>query len=243
MRRSAASYLQSRRPRSHQQVYERIHGSDFRSSVYLQLLLYFGIWFQVLFAGILVVAGWVKGRWMKGSANIGLFYTNFALCFLVEPLRLYVGYAGSLGARVPELFFFCVLTFGSLIWWISEYVVYSIVYVLRPPHCVLTPGQHCIFPVERACWILAAVFLFLQFVVATITLKRVVQEQSSRFFVSLEMASRSAAAAPEDDASPGHVLRAQLLETSGPSNEPGAQVLGRPQYTAVQMAVRRSHQD
>eukprot|EP00913_Durusdinium_trenchii_P017036 g16021.t1 len=84
------------------------------SSVSLQVLLYCGVWFDVFLVIVEVLAGWAKLRWIRGTIMIALLCANYVLCLLLEPCRLYLGYAGNLGEKVPELFLFVFLCLGCI---------------------------------------------------------------------------------------------------------------------------------
>eukprot|EP00440_Ansanella_granifera_P020607 gb/GFBE01022379.1/.p1 GENE.gb/GFBE01022379.1/~~gb/GFBE01022379.1/.p1 ORF type:complete len:263 (+),score=45.41 gb/GFBE01022379.1/:1-789(+) len=154
--------------------------------VRLQTFLYFSFWFDLLFAFIEVLAGWAKWRWIKGATIVALFCANYVLCFILEPCRLYLGYAGNLGERVPELFLFVFMCLSCLSLLIAELVLCYIMPSLQPENCSLVSGLPCVLPVEQACWIVRIVLLLGELFLGVRALRRLIHEQSARFFVALD---------------------------------------------------------
>eukprot|EP00441_Pelagodinium_beii_P014077 CAMPEP_0197668328 /NCGR_PEP_ID=MMETSP1338-20131121/69021_1 /TAXON_ID=43686 ORGANISM="Pelagodinium beii, Strain RCC1491" /NCGR_SAMPLE_ID=MMETSP1338 /ASSEMBLY_ACC=CAM_ASM_000754 /LENGTH=246 /DNA_ID=CAMNT_0043247733 /DNA_START=36 /DNA_END=772 /DNA_ORIENTATION=- len=156
--------------------------------VRLQTFLYFSCLFDLLFAFLEVLAGWAKYRWLKGWHVLALFWANYALCFLLEPARLYLGYAGNLGERVPELFLFVFMCLSCLLYLIVEMAMCQSLEALQPGNCSEAPQLPCIFNMEKACWIVRACLLFGELLLGVRALYRLIHEQSARFFVALDAA-------------------------------------------------------
>mmetsp|Transcript_37717 Transcript_37717/g.60812 ORF Transcript_37717/g.60812 Transcript_37717/m.60812 type:complete len:272 (+) Transcript_37717:151-966(+) len=166
------------------------------SCVRLQTLLYFSFWFDILFAFIEVLAGWAKWRWIKGPFIVILLGANYVLCFVVEPCRLYLGYAGNLGEKVPELFLFVFMCLSCLGIFAGELVLSAILPELQPANCSYVPELRCILPVEQACWIVRVVLLLGELIIGVRALRRLIHEKSTRFFVSLESEDAGQRATP-----------------------------------------------
>mmetsp|Transcript_48815 Transcript_48815/g.145867 ORF Transcript_48815/g.145867 Transcript_48815/m.145867 type:complete len:271 (+) Transcript_48815:67-879(+) len=162
-------------------------------SLWLQVLLYFSFWYDVLFAALLVLAAWVKFRWLKGEIIFAFLGGNFFVVFVLEPCRLYLGYTANLRERVPELFLFvflCFLCYGAFA---AQLVIPSAIEELSPKECSTIEGQSCVLPIEKACWMVRVVLLICEQVLGIRALRRLIKEKSARFFVSLEASVGSAA--------------------------------------------------
>eukprot|EP00747_Dinoflagellata_sp_TGD_P179368 gnl/TRDRNA2_/TRDRNA2_30073_c0_seq1.p1 gnl/TRDRNA2_/TRDRNA2_30073_c0~~gnl/TRDRNA2_/TRDRNA2_30073_c0_seq1.p1 ORF type:complete len:292 (-),score=39.88 gnl/TRDRNA2_/TRDRNA2_30073_c0_seq1:49-924(-) len=156
-------------------------------SVRLQVFLYFSFWYDVLFAALHLAAGWYKWRWIRGGFLVALLGLNLFLAFVIEPFRLYLGYAGNLGEKVPHLLLFsflCVIPCAGLL--IAEIVLSSILPELQPPACSSLKGKPCILPIEKACWIVQSALLLAELYLGVQALRRLIHEQSRRFFMSLD---------------------------------------------------------
>lgn len=182
-----------------------IMDSELVCCVRLQLLLYFSFWYDLLFALIHVVVGWYKWRLITGPLVIATFFLNLVLCFVFEPFRLYLGYAGNLFERVPELFlfnFFCLVPCLGLLG--ANLALSAVLPDLQPAKCSLVADKPCVLPIEKACWALQAVMMLTELVFGLRALKRLIREQSARFFRSLEAANTmdsTLSGEPEDETS------------------------------------------
>mmetsp|Transcript_11124 Transcript_11124/g.26757 ORF Transcript_11124/g.26757 Transcript_11124/m.26757 type:complete len:238 (+) Transcript_11124:13-726(+) len=156
------------------------------ANVQLQILLSFGSWFDVIFALLQVLAGWAKCRWIQGTVVTAMFCTNYVLCFVLEPCRLYLGYVGNLGEKVPELFLFVFMCMGCASILFTELFLCVYLEALQPGVCSLGPELPCILPMEQACWIVRLVLLGCELILGVRTLRRLIHEQSARFFVALD---------------------------------------------------------
>ncbi|CAE7556514.1 tmem17-a [Symbiodinium natans] len=156
------------------------------TNIQLQVFLYFGAWFDLLFALLQVIAGWAKYRWIRGTVVVAILCTNFLLCFVLEPCRLYLGYAGNLGEKVPELFLFVFLCTGCVAILLTELVLCEMLASLQPANCSIAPELPCILPMEQACWIVQLVLMICELTLGIRTLRRLIHDQSARFFVALD---------------------------------------------------------
>ncbi|CAJ1428150.1 unnamed protein product [Effrenium voratum] len=205
------------------------------SSVPLQIILYVGVWFDLAFAVIEVLAGWAKIRWINGTIIMAVICANYVLCFLLEPCRLYLGYVGNLGEKVPELFLFVFLCMGCMAIIIADLVLCFYVEDLQPGICSLAPEYPCVLPVEQVFWVWRLALLLLELILGIRALRRLIHEQSARFFVALDTAEGT----PFDD----------LSSTWAERSRPGmgqerqsdlARVYGRP---SSPQTPRRPHAD
>lgn len=157
--------------------------------VHLQVLLYFSVMYDIVFALVHLFAGWYKWHDVYGAsvAVYGLFALNLVFVFVLEPFRLYLGYTGNLFERVPELFLFtfmCTLPcMGALI---MEFLLVQHLPRLRNIRCSMVPSHPCMLNIEKASWMLRLALLGVELLLAVRALKRLISEQSARFFRSLE---------------------------------------------------------
>lgn len=158
----------------------------FVSSVRLQVLLYFSCYYDLVFCICHIIVGGAKFQWIRGPYIIAITSVNYVLIFVLEPCRLYLGYAGNLGEQVPELFLFVVLCLVNILILAVELALCAVLVDLQPEHCSQMAGRQCVFYVEKACWIVRIGFLAFEFLFGFLALRRLIQEQSARFFVSLE---------------------------------------------------------
>jgi len=156
------------------------------TNIRLQVFLQFGAWFDLLFAVLEVIAGWAKHRWIQGTVVVAMLCINYLLCFVLEPCRLYLGYAGNLGEKVPELFLFVFLCMGCVAILLTELVLCEILESLQPANCSFAPELPCILPMEQACWIVRLALLLCELALGIRTLRRLIHDQSARFFVALD---------------------------------------------------------
>jgi len=175
------------------------------TNIRLQVFLQFGAWFDLLFAVLEVIAGWAKHRWIQGTVVVAMLWfpamsysqpeyceptdddsINYLLCFVLEPCRLYLGYAGNLGEKVPELFLFVFLCMGCVAILLTELVLCEILESLQPANCSFAPELPCILPMEQACWIVRLALLLCELALGIRTLRRLIHDQSARFFVALD---------------------------------------------------------
>jgi len=173
--------------------------------VHLQLLLYFSVWYDLLLILIHTIVGWYKWRFIKGPIVVAIFGINLLLVLVVEPCRIWLGYTGNLNESVAEMLlfiFFCIgpcfgVLAASLVltslqltpeqcsdtyrqWWLRGFCG------LQPAQCSLLPSKPCVLAIEKACWVVHILLILWQFVLGMRALKRLVREQSARFFRSLE---------------------------------------------------------
>ncbi|CAE7790599.1 unnamed protein product [Symbiodinium sp. CCMP2592] len=166
---------------------QRVQGREGRSEERIPMVfLQFGAWFDFLFAVLEVIAGWAKHRWIQGTVVVAMLCINYLLCFVLEPCRLYLGFAGNLGEKVPELFLFVFLCMGCVAILLTELVLCEILESLQPANCSFAPELPCILPMEQACWIVRLALLLCELALGIRTLRRLIHDQSARFFVALD---------------------------------------------------------
>ncbi|CAK9034344.1 unnamed protein product [Durusdinium trenchii] len=217
------------------------------SSVSLQVLLYCGVWFDVFLVIVEVLAGWAKLRWIRGTIMIALLCANYVLCLLLEPCRLYLGYAGNLGEKVPELFLFVFLCLGCIGILVAELALSSYLEDFQPGICSLAANLPCIFTIEQVCWVIRLVLSVFELLLGLRALRRLIHEQSARFFVALDEG------APFDDLSGGpwaadrsrpNLNGRSNLERTQPDGRDGASSLGpRAQVYGRPASPQRLHAD
>lgn len=159
--------------------------------VRLQTLLYISCWYDLLFVFIQVLAGWAKFHWIQGWTIQIFFWANYFICLIAEPCRIYLGYRGNLGERVPELFLFVFLCFSCVTFFVAEMAVYDYLPWMKPPLCTKVAGSECILPVEKAFWIARVILTVGELCFGVRALRRLIHEQSARFFVSLDASEYS----------------------------------------------------
>lgn len=159
---------------------------DVVCSVRLQLLLYFSFWYDLLFGVLHVITAWYKFHWVKGAPVMIFAMINLLMCIVVEPTRLYIGYAGNLGEKVPQLLLFNLFCFlPCMSWFIVELILIDVLPDFKPGRCSEIPDKACILPIEKACWMVQIAMLFLQLLLGIRALRGVIREKSARFFRSL----------------------------------------------------------
>ena len=94
------------------------------SSVGLQTLLYFNVWFSALW----LIFYFLMGRWRSANLETPLAFNVmsplvFILWLLAEPVRMYFGWSGNLEEKVPQLGTFVLLsvfpTFVSIVYFLG----------------------------------------------------------------------------------------------------------------------------
>eukprot|EP00927_Polykrikos_kofoidii_P011949 TRINITY_DN15124_c0_g1_i1.p1 TRINITY_DN15124_c0_g1~~TRINITY_DN15124_c0_g1_i1.p1 ORF type:complete len:244 (-),score=33.37 TRINITY_DN15124_c0_g1_i1:333-1064(-) len=189
--------------------------------VRLQLLLYFSVWYDVLFALIHFVVAWYKWRFIKGPVVVTTFFLNLSLCAVLEPFRLYLGYAGNLFERVPELFLFnifCIVPCLGLLG--TNFALVIVLPDMQPAQCSLVPDKPCVLPIEKACWGFQIIMVFAEFVFGIRALKRLIREQSARFFRSLEAADAMDGVVTCDTEDESPAMWATTTNASAPAPAP-----------------------
>eukprot|EP00933_Yihiella_yeosuensis_P032578 TRINITY_DN26199_c1_g1_i1.p1 TRINITY_DN26199_c1_g1~~TRINITY_DN26199_c1_g1_i1.p1 ORF type:complete len:248 (-),score=21.42 TRINITY_DN26199_c1_g1_i1:103-846(-) len=216
--------------------------------VRLQVLLYYSFWFDILFAFLQVLAGWAKYRWIEGWTIWSLFWANYIVCFCAEPCRLYLGYRGNLGERVPELFLFVFICLSLMVFFVAQLALYEVLPWLQPPDCTKVTARSCLLPLEKACWIVRLVFYLLELIFGIFALRRLIHEQSARFFVSLEASEDFSSISRYEEREMQEATlgerRGRILNSPGQgavqdSSGISAQIFGRP----LQSPSQRPHAD
>jgi transmembrane protein 17 len=142
---------------------------DYSSSLPLQMLLYFNVCF---FPCWLFSLAFVLPVLALASSNQHVILMVFAFLFkaIIECVRLYLGYAGNLAERMPELTAFCLLT----IIFQAPLSIFLLIYQLI---ATIEVQLALIFAVE----ILYLTFLVLEGVFGIYAVRIMVAAQSSRF--------------------------------------------------------------
>eukprot|EP00405_Crypthecodinium_cohnii_P034333 CAMPEP_0206526018 /NCGR_PEP_ID=MMETSP0325_2-20121206/438_1 /ASSEMBLY_ACC=CAM_ASM_000347 /TAXON_ID=2866 /ORGANISM="Crypthecodinium cohnii, Strain Seligo" /LENGTH=285 /DNA_ID=CAMNT_0054021027 /DNA_START=35 /DNA_END=892 /DNA_ORIENTATION=+ len=159
--------------------------------VRLQTLLYFGYWYDILYAFIHLMAVWYKWRWVTKWEAWGAIAGNLFLCFGVEPFRIFLGYSGNLGEGVASMLLFVAVSALCLAFLLGEVVALVHVPELQGSHCSSIEGKPCFLPIERAAWCFRATLYVFELIFGIRALVRLIREQSARFFMSLEAADRT----------------------------------------------------
>ncbi|NWT88527.1 TMM17 protein, partial [Lanius ludovicianus] len=135
------------------------------SSLPLQVSLYFNVYFFPFWWLITVAILYLKYPDLPDYYK-AILVTIMILVSLTELIRLYLGYAGNLQERVPELTAFWLLT----------------LFPQLPIILFLLFNENLkIHSLERAVHIIFAAFLSFQVVPAYFTLKRMVRVHAARF--------------------------------------------------------------
>ncbi|XP_017274388.1 transmembrane protein 17B [Kryptolebias marmoratus] len=141
------------------------HDKRVLSSLQLQMSLYFNIWFFPLW-------------WISETVMLHLKYpalpdyykfilvTVLLLMTLIEAIRLYLGYAGNLQEKVPELAGF---------WLLSVLLQFPLIFFQLFNEAIL------IQPLERGVHIVFAIFLLTQAVSGFVALRDMVRNTRSQF--------------------------------------------------------------
>ena len=142
---------------------------DYSSSLPLQMLLYFNVCF---FPCWLFSLTFVLPILALATANYHVILMVFAFIFkaVIECVRLYLGYAGNLAERMPELTAFCLLT-------IIFQIPLSIFLLIYQLIATIEVQLALIFAVE----ILYLTFLVLEAGFGIYAVRIMVTAQSSRF--------------------------------------------------------------
>ena len=142
---------------------------DYSSSLPLQMLLYFNVCF---FPCWLFSLAFVLPVLTLATANYHVILMVFAFIFkaVIECVRLYLGYAGNLAERMPELTAFCLLT-------IIFQIPLSIFLLIYQLIATIEVQMSLIFAVE----ILYLTFLVLEGGFGIYAVRIMVTAQSSRF--------------------------------------------------------------
>ncbi|CAK9069925.1 unnamed protein product [Durusdinium trenchii] len=185
--------------------------------------------------------------WIRGTIMIALLCANYVLCLLLEPCRLYLGYAGNLGEKVPELFLFVFLCLGCIGILVAELALSSYLEDFQPGICSLAANLPCIFTIEQVCWVIRLVLSVFELLLGLRALRRLIHEQSARFFVALDEG------APFDDLSGGpwaadrsrpNLNGRSNLERTQPDGRDGVSSLGpRAQVYGRPASPQRLHAD
>ena len=143
---------------------------DYSSSLPLQMLLYYNIcffpcWtFSFTFILPLLAPN-------SESQHVILMVFGFGFKFIIECIRLYLGYAGNLAERMPELTAFCLLTIVFQI----PLSIFLFVYPLA------TTAYGLQMPLVEAVEIIYIVFLLFEAIFGIYAVRIMVAAQSSRF--------------------------------------------------------------
>lgn len=142
---------------------------DYSSSLPLQMLLYFNVCF---FPCWLFSLTFVLPVLTLATANYNVILMVFAFLFkaIIECVRLYLGYAGNLAERMPELTAFCLLT-------IIFQIPLSIFLLIYQLIVTIEVQLSLIFAVE----VLYITFLVLEAIFGIYAVRIMVTAQSSRF--------------------------------------------------------------
>ncbi|KFP70862.1 Transmembrane protein 17, partial [Acanthisitta chloris] len=139
--------------------------NEILSSLPLQMSLYFNVYFFPFWWLCTVVTLYLKYLLLSDYYKF-ILVTSMILSFLIEVIRLYLGYMGNLQEKVPELAGF---------WLLSLLLQLPIILFL-----LLNEGLK-IQPLERAVHIIFALFLAFQVIAAFVTLKRMMNKLATRF--------------------------------------------------------------
>lgn len=159
-------------PRSRSvQNYPRHHmintGNEIMSNLPLQMSLFFNVWFSPFWYTtciVMLVAKYAK----LDSVYKFITIVVYVAMAIVEILRLYLGYAGNLQEKVPELAGFWILT---------------LVLQLPLTLMLLLNESMLIMPMERAVNIIMAVFVLFETIQGYRVIHAMIGQQVSKFHV------------------------------------------------------------
>jgi transmembrane protein 17 len=143
---------------------------DYSSSLPLQMLLYFNICFFPCWLFSLTFVLPVLAL-STNNQNVILMVFAFVFKAIIECVRLYLGYAGNLAERMPELTAFCLLTIIFQV----PLTIFLLIYQLI---ATIEVQMSLIFAVE----IIYLTFLALEAAFGISAVRIMVTAQSSRFY-------------------------------------------------------------
>ena len=143
---------------------------DYSSSLPLQMLLYFNVCFFPCWLFSLTFILPVLAATPNNTQHLILLVFTFVFKAVIELVRLYLGYAGNLAERMPELTAFCLLT-------IIFQIPLSIFILIYPLVASIGVRLALIAAVE----IIYSVFLIFEGIFGIYAVRIMVSAQSSRF--------------------------------------------------------------
>ena len=143
---------------------------DYSSSLPLQMLLYFNVCFFPCWLLSLTFVLPVLAAVSSDPQNVILMVFAFVFKAVIELVRLYLGYAGNLAERMPELTAFCLLT-------IIFQIPLSVFLLIYPLVAVTGVKLALVAAVE----IIYVVFLIFEAIFGISAVRIMVSAQSSRF--------------------------------------------------------------
>ncbi|XP_071756482.2 transmembrane protein 17B [Centroberyx gerrardi] len=141
------------------------HDRKVVSSLTLQMSLYFNMWFFPLWWISEVVMLDLKYPALPDYYKF-ILVTVLILMTLIEPIRLYLGYAGNLQEKVPELAGF---------WLLSILLQFPLILFQLFNEAIL------ILPMERGVHIVLAMFILTQALSGFLALREMVRHTESQF--------------------------------------------------------------
>ncbi|XP_039989775.1 transmembrane protein 17B [Xiphias gladius] len=141
------------------------HDKRVLSSLHLQMSLYFNMWFFPLWWITEIVMLHLKYPVLPDYYKF-ILVTVLILMTLIEAIRLYLGYAGNLQEKVPELAGF---------WLLSILLQFPLVLFQLFNEAIL------VLPLERGVHIVLAIFILTQAVSGFVALRDMVRHTESQF--------------------------------------------------------------
>ncbi|KAK2574446.1 Transmembrane protein 17 [Acropora cervicornis] len=142
-------------------------GNEIVSNLPLQMSLYFNAYFSPFWFATCIVMLFAKHAKLDSVYKFITIAIYVAMA-IVEILRLYLGYAGNLQEKVPELAGFWILT---------------LVLQLPLTLMLLLNDSMLIMPMERAVNIIMAVFVLFEAIQGYRVIKKMIEQQASKFHV------------------------------------------------------------
>ncbi|KAJ8312209.1 hypothetical protein KUTeg_009582 [Tegillarca granosa] len=153
---------QARDPQQHQILKT---GNEYVTSLPLQMLLYFNIFYSPFWLTGTLVAFEVKWSYLDILYRI-ILIAIYGVYTIIEVIRLYVGFMGNLTERVPEL---------AGCWLLTILIQFPLILL------VLLNDEAIVLPLERAVHIVEAFFVFFEIVIGYFAIRTMVNYQVTKF--------------------------------------------------------------
>ncbi|EKX33113.1 hypothetical protein GUITHDRAFT_98434 [Guillardia theta CCMP2712] len=154
-----------------------ITNTQIASSLPLQMLLYFNVFYSIFWGALTLALMLFKENYLiVNQAYKVLSPLVLSVWFLLEPVRLYLGFVGNLQEKVPQLTGFWLLT-------LIPQLPIAFFFVLSLP--VRVSGLPLQLSFDLAGSIILTVFVFLEVIVGFFALRSIVRSQVLKFHMQV----------------------------------------------------------